>query len=356
MGRLLRDTSLTRADRRELSRIFVGASLPNDHPHAIQLPRQKPALFELIIKSPTLANKLRRRLSRGSLVSKKSFLSLRPHPKRLLHRQSRLRTRVRTVDDVAEDRLASTDRYDPDAHPVRISKYPVSSVARQKVITPAIPVRRQRIRSFEWLVSGESGTTNLSPCSGNKAPSHDIILERKSVTRSCSAPCLTQAAVMMQLLLVSERSQIHERTISAPSNAFGTFRTEEAPPSSPSVHRVTDGMPSTAMPPRTVDGTSQPVMILPATNRSADERQLIGAFSALLDCHRDRNCFDGRCERCRAGHRSETTESLDTTFEVGPTQNQMHEAAGQATEHEALLLHDLHSSPQPRTLDDSEKL
>ncbi|KAG9525011.1 hypothetical protein KCV07_g1302, partial [Aureobasidium melanogenum] len=82
------------ADDLELRRIFVAASLPEDHPHALKLRHRKPEVDESIIHSLSFTNKLRRQLSRKSLVTDKchkkpaSKLNLRPQAslgKRLEH-------------------------------------------------------------------------------------------------------------------------------------------------------------------------------------------------------------------------------------------------------------------------------
>ncbi|KAI5248548.1 hypothetical protein E4T43_01311 [Aureobasidium subglaciale] len=57
------------ADDLELRRIFVTASLPEDHPHALRLQHRKPGVDETIIRSPSFTNKLRRQLSRRSIVT-----------------------------------------------------------------------------------------------------------------------------------------------------------------------------------------------------------------------------------------------------------------------------------------------
>ncbi|KAG9926775.1 hypothetical protein KCU98_g11005, partial [Aureobasidium melanogenum] len=79
-----RSHPLCPADDLELRRIFVAASLPEDHPHALKIRHRKPEVDESIIHSPSFTNKLRRQLSRKSLVTDEfhkktaSKLSLRP--------------------------------------------------------------------------------------------------------------------------------------------------------------------------------------------------------------------------------------------------------------------------------------
>ncbi|THX16190.1 hypothetical protein D6D13_01679 [Aureobasidium pullulans] len=60
------------ADDLELQRIFVAASLPEDHPDALKLRHRKPDVDESIIHSPSFTNKLRRQLSRKSLATNNS--------------------------------------------------------------------------------------------------------------------------------------------------------------------------------------------------------------------------------------------------------------------------------------------
>jgi hypothetical protein len=66
-----RSQPLYPADDMELQRIFVAASLPEDHPHALRVGHRKPQVDESIIHSPTFANKLRTQLSRKSLLTDK---------------------------------------------------------------------------------------------------------------------------------------------------------------------------------------------------------------------------------------------------------------------------------------------
>lgn len=60
------------ADDLELQRIFVAASLPEDHPDAIRMNHRKPEVDESIIRSPSFKSKLRRQLSRKSLATGKA--------------------------------------------------------------------------------------------------------------------------------------------------------------------------------------------------------------------------------------------------------------------------------------------
>jgi hypothetical protein len=68
-----RSRPLYPADDLELQRIFVTASLPEDHPHALRTGHRKPQVDESIIHSPTFANKLRTQLSRKSSATDKSL-------------------------------------------------------------------------------------------------------------------------------------------------------------------------------------------------------------------------------------------------------------------------------------------
>ena len=110
----LTDRSQSRypADDLELRHIFVAASLPEDHPHALRIGHRKPEVDESIIHSPSFTNKLRRQLSRKSLVTDKpqrdttsrSIIKHFPFPhKRLVH----------DLRDLA-------DGYDDDAQSLRL--------------------------------------------------------------------------------------------------------------------------------------------------------------------------------------------------------------------------------------------
>ncbi|KAK6007961.1 hypothetical protein QM012_004775 [Aureobasidium pullulans] len=79
------------ADDLELRRIFVTASLPEDHPHTLRIRHRKPEVDESIIHSPSFTNKLRRQLSRKSLATNKlpkmSISKLAPRSQALLERR-----------------------------------------------------------------------------------------------------------------------------------------------------------------------------------------------------------------------------------------------------------------------------
>ncbi|KAF1347859.1 hypothetical protein BDV97DRAFT_208929 [Delphinella strobiligena] len=60
------------SDDLELRRIFVAASLPDDHPDALRIHGRNPGLDESIVRSPSFTTKLRRQLSRKSLKSSRS--------------------------------------------------------------------------------------------------------------------------------------------------------------------------------------------------------------------------------------------------------------------------------------------
>ncbi|GAB7355058.1 hypothetical protein MBLNU459_g5652t1 [Dothideomycetes sp. NU459] len=60
------------SDEIELYKIFAFASLPEDHPDALKFSGRKPCVDESIVRSPSFTNKLRRQLSRKSLLSKKT--------------------------------------------------------------------------------------------------------------------------------------------------------------------------------------------------------------------------------------------------------------------------------------------
>lgn len=100
------------ADDLELRHIFVAASLPEDHPHALRIGHRKPEVDETILHSPSFTNKLRRQLSRKSLVTDKSRRDttsksiIRP----FVYPQKR---RVHVLRDLA-------DGYDDDAQSLRL--------------------------------------------------------------------------------------------------------------------------------------------------------------------------------------------------------------------------------------------
>lgn len=64
-GDIQRQSSLP--DDLEFQRIFVAASLPEDHPDALRIPGRKPSCNLSIVRSPSLAQKLRRQLSHSTL-------------------------------------------------------------------------------------------------------------------------------------------------------------------------------------------------------------------------------------------------------------------------------------------------
>ncbi|KAF2223382.1 hypothetical protein BDZ85DRAFT_108535 [Elsinoe ampelina] len=146
---LPRNKRLSREDRMELNRIFVGASLPEDHPHAIPLSNRRPILFTKIIRSPSFSRKLKRQLSRTSLITSKSLVSLRSHPVKLLHRRSRMKSKAYLVENVMDKNAVSPNEYDSDARSVRINSTRFNTDARQRVVTPVNENARQNITGFE---------------------------------------------------------------------------------------------------------------------------------------------------------------------------------------------------------------
>lgn len=68
----LRPPVFESTDDLELRRIFVAASLPDDHPDALRVHGRNPGLDESIVRSPSFRTKLRRQLSRKSLKSSRS--------------------------------------------------------------------------------------------------------------------------------------------------------------------------------------------------------------------------------------------------------------------------------------------
>lgn len=123
-------------DGTELQRIFVAASLPDDHPHAIRLPRCKPRMDDNIIKSPSFSSKIKRQLSRKSL---KSVHSGRSQKSRLGRKKSKVNplqipedAEDSTARSLLEDKAAEDGGYDDDAYAMS-SREVIDSVDDTKV-------------------------------------------------------------------------------------------------------------------------------------------------------------------------------------------------------------------------------
>ena len=143
-----------RLDEAELNRIFVAASLPEDHPHAIRLPGRKPRLETRILRSPSFGNKLKRQLSRKSLVSSRSLASLRPHGPRLAHHRSKhlIGTGDLTLAEILFDRRADEGGYDPDARSVNVASRLGISEAIEEPMEPPQQLPPIDRPSFDWLM------------------------------------------------------------------------------------------------------------------------------------------------------------------------------------------------------------
>lgn len=145
-----RKQRLSSSDEIELNNIFVAASLPEDHPHAVKLSCRKPGLDESIIRSPTLGSKLRKQLSRKSLATSKSLRNIKTHSPKL--RRRRFSSNDLTINDLLGASTADDSGYDPDAFSVRIKSCLGST---ENLATDLQLPKRERpsiLPSFEWLV------------------------------------------------------------------------------------------------------------------------------------------------------------------------------------------------------------
>ncbi|KAF4551782.1 Hypothetical protein D9617_12g036720 [Elsinoe fawcettii] len=269
----------------DLNRIFVGASLPEDHPHAITLPDRRPALITRIMRSPSFGNKIKRQLSRNSLIPSKSLTSLRSHPIRLLHRRSRTRPKEYVNENTAEPASSPEDNYDSDTKSVRITTTRVNTDERQPVVTPINEAARQNISGFEWLVpcieslSQSVDDPFIYPSPG-QAPS-----SRRGIERSSSAPCLLKGQVGVGISVSEHRKHLTSRIFTMPAAGLtsGTGHLQ-------AIESISD----TCRIPTTMIARNGQVI----SNLGTD-KQVMDAFSALLDCSSTQQCFDGNCQKCR---------------------------------------------------------
>jgi len=135
-----------------LSRIFVGASLPNDHPDSIPLRKQdSEPLDELIIKSPPFVQKIKRRLSRKSLIPFRSLQCIRSKCPQFFVRSPPVFVNSNSVEDIAEILINAAEEYDSDAHSVKIHDISSQTSRAPRVITPATNLPRPNIQNFDWL-------------------------------------------------------------------------------------------------------------------------------------------------------------------------------------------------------------
>lgn len=148
-----RSIKLARPEELELNRIFVAASLPEDHPDALYMPGRKPPFDPSMVRSPSFGNKLRRRISRHTLVPSKSMSSLMHSGPRLLHRKSRVHKDDLSIEEIFGDKAAAEGGYDSDAHSVQIMPRIASDKTSQGKMTcpPLRPVQSMVLPSFEWL-------------------------------------------------------------------------------------------------------------------------------------------------------------------------------------------------------------
>ncbi|KAI4720749.1 hypothetical protein E4T48_02937 [Aureobasidium sp. EXF-10727] len=129
-----RSHPLYSADDLELQRIFVAASLPADHPHALRIAHRKPEVDESIVHSPSFTNKLRRQLSRKSLVTDK--LHTQPTSKSTVKPFAHARKRFgHGLPDLAGD-------YDDDARSLCLTESRLASLKNDScAMTDAKPVQ-----------------------------------------------------------------------------------------------------------------------------------------------------------------------------------------------------------------------
>ena len=103
------------SDDLELHRIFVSASLPEDHPDALRIPGRKPSLDQTIIRSPSFSKKIHRQLSRRSLASAKTGLkSIRPSKRSALAHHDHDDAEEESILDFFK-RDGDVSAFDPDA-------------------------------------------------------------------------------------------------------------------------------------------------------------------------------------------------------------------------------------------------
>ncbi|CAD0108784.1 unnamed protein product [Aureobasidium uvarum] len=115
--------SLYPADDLELRHIFVAASLPEDHPHALRIAHRKPEVDESIVHSPSLTNKLRRQLSRKTLTTDK------PHKETTIKPFAYSRKRLgHGRPDLAGD-------YDDDARSLCLNESRLASLKNDSCVT-----------------------------------------------------------------------------------------------------------------------------------------------------------------------------------------------------------------------------
>ncbi|GAM82934.1 hypothetical protein ANO11243_009200 [Dothideomycetidae sp. 11243] len=200
----------------ELSRIFVAASLPDDHPHAIQLPSRRPAMFNAILKSPPFGMKIKRRLSKRSLVGSRSLRSFRNHPKKLFQRHHGVKTSLLTVDDIVEDRPAATGGYDSDAKQLHLPKLPRNDQDLPKVINAVTPVRRQKIPSFQWLAPciQETSSFHSGPHDATVCPT--AADKTRCISKCSSLPSFRQTEFLTNIFFGLDHSSNRTRSVSVP--------------------------------------------------------------------------------------------------------------------------------------------
>lgn len=204
-----RHRALSNEDRLELNRIFVGASLPHDHPHSIKLTIQKPDLFDAIIRSPTLARKIRRQFSKTSLARYKRSRALRRCRSMQLDHWPGHHKKVRIPRHVVDDHLASSGSYDTDAQQFDSL---TSHAHARPVSPPTTPTRRQGIPDF----NSPSPHGKREPCPTSRGEDWAWLQEPSHfVWRSSSAPCLFKQKPEVSVLMLPLEEDLQKRAVSA---------------------------------------------------------------------------------------------------------------------------------------------
>lgn len=142
-------------DTLELQRIFVTASLPDDHPDALHIADRKPSLDDSIICSPSFTNKVRRQLSRKSLAPGKGGLRL---PKRLTrsqsqHLDSERQSSNHPIADLFSDERNASLAFDSDALSITLDEAEFAELrldgANDALLAPRCLLRVQAAKELD---------------------------------------------------------------------------------------------------------------------------------------------------------------------------------------------------------------
>lgn len=226
-------TRLGSLDELELNKIFIAASLPDDHPHAVKFSGRKAGLNDSIIRSPTLANKLKKQLSRKSLASSKSLRSLKAHSPRLPYRKRRDMGKDLTIDELLADDSVNSNDYDPDA---QLLQSRIGSIER--VTGPLHLPKHTRpsiLPSFQWLAPQTDGLVSKSACDDCADISSDETATPETLDGSdpfvCGSVSLKHQAKrsisMPDFNLPINGSSGFQRALVLPSNGSGMYSVAE---------------------------------------------------------------------------------------------------------------------------------